>query len=64
MPMNSKTQILTTHYIKYSNQIIPFSLYQTERKSLRIEVSPYMQVTVKAPKIFSHEQIIDRIQKK
>jgi len=64
MYMNSKTQILTNQSINYGNKKIDFSLFQTQRKTFRIEVSPDMQVLVKAPKHISNEQILQRVNKK
>jgi predicted metal-dependent hydrolase len=62
--MNSKTEVLSRHSICYGNKIIDFSLLQNQRKTFRIEVSPDMQVLVKAPKNISHEQILHRVNTK
>lgn len=64
MHMNSKTEVLSKHSISYGNKIIDISLNQSQRKTFRIEVSPDMQVLVKAPKHISHEQILHRVNKK
>ena len=62
--MNSKTQILSKHSIQYGNKTIYISLCQNQRKTFRIEVSPDMQVLVKAPTHISHEKILHRVNKK
>jgi len=62
--MNSQTQILTKHTIKYANKNIDISLQQSPRKTFSIEVSPDMTVIVKAPENVSHEQIMYKIEQK
>ena len=62
--MNSQTEVLSKHSIHYGNKTIDISLHQSQRKTFRIEVSPDMQVLVKAPKHIPHEQILHRVNKK
>ncbi len=62
--MNSKNQILTLGSINFWSKIIKFTLLQLERKTLAIEVTPDMDVIVRAPLDVSYEAILDRVKKK
>ncbi|PID87568.1 metal-dependent hydrolase [Candidatus Gracilibacteria bacterium] len=62
--MNSKNQILTLGSINFGSKIIKFTLLQLERKTLAIEVTPDMDVIVRAPLDVSYEAILDRVKKK
>lgn len=62
--MNSQTQILTKHTINYASKNIDISLEQLPRKTFSIEISPDMNVIVKAPNTVSQEQILYKIEKK
>lgn len=62
--MNCETSTLTEHSYTYWSRKISFSLFQGSRKQLRIEVTPEMEVVVKAPQNRSISDITDRVIKK
>lgn len=47
--MSSKDQVSVACSFQYGSKIIPYRLFQHERKNMRIEVSPTMEVLVKVP---------------
>ena len=52
------------HTITYGNQKIKFKLELSQRKSLRITVTPDMHVTVKAPSDRTLDFILEKVKKK
>lgn len=62
--MNSQAQILTLQEIAYWSKLINFSLIQSERKTMRIEVLPTMEVIVRAPLLIWMELVLERIKKR
>ncbi len=52
------------HIVDFGSRKIPYRLYLTDRKRLRIVVSPDLTVDVFAPKIFDAAHIYKTIQKK
>lgn len=62
--MSSETTEITKHSFEYGSKKIVFTLLQTERKQLRIEVTPEMDVVVKAPYQRSIEDVVERVKKK
>ena len=62
--MNSKNQVLELHSIKFWSKVIQFTLFRLERKTLAIEVTPDMDVIVRAPENIELEMILDRVKKK
>ena len=62
--MNSKTQILELQSIKFWSKLIKFTLFRLERKTLAIEVTPDMDVIVRAPDNIDLEMILYRVKKK
>lgn len=64
MYMSGKNKILTKKAFNYWWKKISYSLIQHTRKSMRIEVSPQMEVIVKAPLVSKQEQITQKMLKK
>lgn len=62
--MNSNTSKINHYSYRYWSKRISFSLIPSDRKQLRIEVTPEMDVVVKAPKERSIEDVIERVKKK
>jgi hypothetical protein len=62
--MNSETAKVSEHAFKYGSKEIKFSLLKSDRKQLRIEVTPEMDIVVKAPEHRSLKDIIDRVKQK
>jgi predicted metal-dependent hydrolase len=52
------------HAIQFGTRQIPYHLHRTDRKSLRIVVSPELAVDIFAPKTASHEEIRSVVKKK
>lgn len=55
---------MTEHTVAYGQKAIRFSLEQKQRKSLKISVMPDLSVGVSAPKKFSVEKILRRVQRR
>lgn len=62
--MNSEAQILDTEKVVYWSREISFSLLQSNRKTMRIEILPNMKVVVKAPILIKKEIILEKIKKR
>lgn len=62
--MNSKTTEINNYSYRYWSKLISFSLIPSERKQLRIEVTPEMDVVVKAPHTRNIEDVIARVKQK
>lgn len=59
MYMNSENQVL-----KFWSKVINYTLLQLDRKTMDIEVTPEMDVIVRAPLESKIESILDKVQKK
>ena len=59
MYMNSENQVLT-----FWSKVIKYTLLQLDRKTLDIEVTPEMEVIVRAPLNSRLESILDKVRKK
>ena len=57
--MSSQDQISIERSFQYGSKKIPYILIHHERKNLRIEVSPSLEVFVKAP-LWTPEELIDK----
>lgn len=62
--MNSKDKMLTLQNISFWTKVIEFTLLQLDRKTLAIEVTPDMDVIVRAPESIRLDSILDRVRKK
>ncbi|MDD5770165.1 MAG: SprT family zinc-dependent metalloprotease [Candidatus Gracilibacteria bacterium] len=56
--------MLTLQNINFGTKVIKFTLLQLDRKTLAIEVTPDMDVIVRAPENIKLESILDRVRKK
>ncbi|MDD2871142.1 MAG: SprT family zinc-dependent metalloprotease [Candidatus Gracilibacteria bacterium] len=56
--------MLTLQNISFGTKIIEFTLLQLDRKTLAIEVTPDMDVIVRAPESIRLDSILDRVRKK
>jgi len=57
--MSSQDQISIACSFEYGSKTIPYRLFQHDRKNMRIEVSPAMEVFVKAP-LWTDKDVIDK----
>ncbi|MBW1609535.1 MAG: DUF45 domain-containing protein, partial [Deltaproteobacteria bacterium] len=53
-----------THVLEFGSRRISYRLHRTDRKRLRIVVSPELTVDVYAPETTSDEQVHSAVQKK
>lgn len=62
--MNSHTTKVNQYSYRYWSKRISFTVIPSDRKQLRIEVTPEMDVVVKAPKERHIDDVIERVKKK